>query len=50
MLSIAGQIYAEKQRKLSVLTFSDLVVVKLNVEPLNKIDLELVPIRIGIVY
>jgi hypothetical protein len=36
MLSIAGHILAEKRRKLSVRTFSDLVVVKLNVIPLNK--------------
>jgi hypothetical protein len=30
ILSIAGHIFAEKRRKLSVRTFSDLVVVKLN--------------------
>jgi hypothetical protein len=36
MLSIAGHIFAEKRKKQSVRTFSDLVVVKLNVKPLNK--------------
>jgi hypothetical protein len=36
MLSITGHIFAEKRRKLSVRTFSDLVVVKLNVKPSNK--------------
>jgi hypothetical protein len=36
MLSIAGHIFAEKLRKLSVRTFSDLVVGKLNVKLLNK--------------
>ena len=36
MLSITGHIFAEKRRKLSVRTFSDLVVGKLNVKPLNK--------------
>jgi hypothetical protein len=37
-LIIAGHIFAEKRRKPSVRTFSDLVVVKLNVKPLNKSD------------
>jgi hypothetical protein len=37
-LIITGHIFAEKRRKLSVRTFSDLVVVKLNVKPLNKSD------------
>ena len=36
MLSIAGHIFAEKRRKLSVRTFSDLVVVKL--KHLNQSD------------
>jgi hypothetical protein len=36
MLSIAGHVFAEKQRKLSARTFSDLVVVKLKLKPLNK--------------
>jgi hypothetical protein len=35
MFSITGHIFAEKRRKLSVLTFSDLVVGKLNVKPLS---------------
>jgi hypothetical protein len=36
VLSIAGHIFAEKRRKLIVRTFSDLVVVKLKLKPLNK--------------
>jgi hypothetical protein len=36
MLSIAGHVFAEKRRKLSARTFSDLVVVKLKLKPLNK--------------
>ena len=37
-LIITRHIFAEKRRKLSVRTFSDLVVVKLNVKPLKKSD------------
>jgi hypothetical protein len=36
MLSIAGHIFAENQKKLSVRTFSDLFVVKLNEKSLKK--------------